>query len=107
MASAFNCDVRVATEGTTAVEIAEDWHPEIVLLDLMMPGMDGFRVAERLPVGTKIVAVTTLAGRAGCPLRPLLGQAGAQGDRWPGDSTVVFVQLTVSASRRDASRCNL
>ena len=65
MASDCNCDVKIATEGSKAVEIAEDWHPEIVLLDLMMPGMDGFEVAARLRtglVGAKIVAVTALAG---------------------------------------------
>lgn len=65
MASACDCDVKVATEGTEAVAIAEDWRPEIVLLDLLMPGMDGFQVAARLRAelaGTKIVAVTALAG---------------------------------------------
>jgi CheY-like chemotaxis protein len=60
MASSCNCEVRIATGGAEAVEIAAQWHPEVVLLDLLMPGMDGFQVAERLPEGTKIVAVTAL-----------------------------------------------
>ena len=60
MASLYACEVKIATEGTEDVEIAADWQPEIVLLDLMMPGMDGFQIAARLRAdlaGTKIVAV--------------------------------------------------
>jgi CheY-like chemotaxis protein len=61
MASSCNCDVRIATAGAEAIEIAAQWRPAVVLLDLLMPGMDGFQVAERLPEGTKIVAVTALS----------------------------------------------
>jgi CheY-like chemotaxis protein len=51
-------------QATKAVEIAEDWQPEVVLLDLLMPGMDGFEVAARLRADvadTKIVAITGLS----------------------------------------------
>jgi two-component system CheB/CheR fusion protein len=41
-------DVRVASSGADALKIAEDQHPDIVLLDLKMPDMDGFEVARRL-----------------------------------------------------------
>jgi CheY-like chemotaxis protein len=63
MASSCNCEVKVATAGTDAVRIAEEWRPEVVLLDLMMPGMDGFEVAARLraDLSTKIVAVSALS----------------------------------------------
>jgi CheY-like chemotaxis protein len=63
MASSCHCEVKIATAGTDAVRIAEEWRPEVVLLDLMMPGMDGFEVAARLraDMTTKIVAVTALS----------------------------------------------
>jgi CheY-like chemotaxis protein len=64
MARSFGCQVRLTTEGAEAVQMAEDWRPEIVLLDLLMPGMDGFEVAARLRadfVEAKIVAVTALS----------------------------------------------
>ena len=41
-------DVRVAGDGPSALAIAAQWHPELVLLDLMLPGMDGYRVLETL-----------------------------------------------------------
>ena len=42
--------VLVATRGETALQRAAQALPDIVLLDAMMPGMDGFEVARRLKV---------------------------------------------------------
>src|SRR5687767_5455448 len=41
-------DVRVAGDGQAALELARAWHPELVLLDLMLPGMDGYKVLQTL-----------------------------------------------------------
>ncbi len=40
--------VLVATSGAAALQRAEQAVPDIILLDAMMPGMDGFEVARRL-----------------------------------------------------------
>src|SRR6185312_16318556 len=40
--------VRVADSGSAALTMAEAEMPDLILLDLMMPGMDGFAVLERL-----------------------------------------------------------
>lgn len=34
-------EVRTAASGEEAVEVARQWRPAIILLDVMMPGMDG------------------------------------------------------------------
>ena len=57
--------VLVATDGPSAIARAQQARPAIVLLDAMMPGMDGFEVARRLKAapdtaGIPIVFMTAL-----------------------------------------------
>ena len=40
--------VRVATDGAAALESVKKALPDLILLDVMMPGMDGFEVCHRL-----------------------------------------------------------
>ena len=61
--------VLTAHDGTTALAIAAAEKPDIVLLDVMMPGMDGFQVCQRLKEDPEtrhipVVLVTALDGRA-------------------------------------------
>ncbi|MEE8506711.1 MAG: PleD family two-component system response regulator, partial [Kiloniellales bacterium] len=58
-------EVLTAEDGPSALEIAATQAPDIILLDVMMPGMDGFEVAERLKADPKthhipIVMITAL-----------------------------------------------
>jgi CheY-like chemotaxis protein len=41
-------EVRAARDGSEAIAAALAQRPEFVLLDLALPGMDGYQVAERL-----------------------------------------------------------
>jgi signal transduction histidine kinase len=41
-------EVRTALDGVVALEVARDFHPEVVLLDIGLPKMDGYQVARRL-----------------------------------------------------------
>jgi signal transduction histidine kinase/ActR/RegA family two-component response regulator len=40
--------VKTASEGMAALKIAEDFRPDVVLLDIGLPGMNGFEVAHKL-----------------------------------------------------------
>ena len=41
-------DIRIAHDGPSAIELARSHRPEIVLLDIGLPGMDGYQVAQWL-----------------------------------------------------------
>jgi len=56
-------DLRTASRGDEALRIALSFQPDIILLDIMMPGMDGYEVCQRLReypslADTKIIMVT-------------------------------------------------
>jgi len=58
-------DVVTAEDGFKALAICDDEQVDIILLDIMMPGMDGFEVCERLKANPKtahipVVMVTAL-----------------------------------------------
>jgi len=53
-------DVQIAGNGVTALKVAEEFKPDVALLDLGMPGLSGFDVARRIresPWGSGIVLV--------------------------------------------------
>lgn len=58
-------DVLTADDGYKALAICENTHLDLILLDIMMPGIDGFEVCERLKANPKtahipVVMVTAL-----------------------------------------------
>jgi DNA-binding response OmpR family regulator len=50
-------DVRVAHNGEEALAQAESFRPELVLLDVMMPRLNGYEVCQRLRQGENGTAV--------------------------------------------------
>src|SRR5205823_10727443 len=44
----WGCEVRVAYDGSEALETARTYRPNVVLLDIKMPRMDGYQVARQL-----------------------------------------------------------
>lgn len=55
-------EVRVAHDGPAALEAFQAWHPQVVLLDLRMPGMTGLEVFARLRATDPSVAVVFVTG---------------------------------------------
>lgn len=43
--------VDIATDGRSGLNLARDRHPDLVILDWMLPGMDGLEVCRRLRTG--------------------------------------------------------
>jgi CheY-like chemotaxis protein len=45
---ALGYDVRGAEDGAEGLALAAEWQPEIALLDIGLPGMDGYELARRI-----------------------------------------------------------
>ncbi|MBM7509692.1 two-component system OmpR family response regulator [Nocardioides salarius] len=58
-------EVRTAPDGRAALDVARDWRPDLVVLDVMMPGMDGFEVVRRLRSEGRLCPVLFLTARDG------------------------------------------
>jgi two-component system, OmpR family, alkaline phosphatase synthesis response regulator PhoP len=59
-------EVLEAAEGESGLELAKKEHPDAILLDVMMPGLDGWNVAERLLADedTREIPIIFLTARA-------------------------------------------
>jgi CheY-like chemotaxis protein len=53
--------VALARTGLAAIELAVTWMPDVVLLDLKLPDLHGYQVAERLRASPRQVKVPILA----------------------------------------------
>ena len=57
------CDVRSAATGNTAIRTAKEFQPDAVVLDVMLPDLDGLEVLRRLRGHTPNVPVLFLTAR--------------------------------------------
>src|SRR6201997_5576492 len=89
-------DVLSASNGAAALTLAQNEAPDMILLDVMMPGMDGFEVCRRLKADPStdhipVVMVTALDGR-----RDRLTGLGAGADDFlkkPIDDVTLFARV--------------
>ena len=51
--SAYGFELTVASDGNSALRQSQEWRPDLILLDVMMPGMDGFETCARLKAHEK------------------------------------------------------
>lgn len=71
--------VAEAADGETALALVKTHHPDVVLLDMKMPGIDGWEVTRRLKKSNpdiKVIAVTSMSAE---PLPSRVLQLGAMG----------------------------
>ena len=62
--SAESYDVRTAGDAAEALSVLQEFQPRLILMDLQMPGMDGFELTRRLkadPATADVVVVALTA----------------------------------------------
>lgn len=55
-------DVRAVEDGIQALELALSWHPDVILADIVMPGLDGLELVRRLHESGQRPRVVLLSG---------------------------------------------
>ena len=68
-----------AEDGESAIDAVGRLHPEVVLLDIQLPGIDGFEVAERLTTNGSAPAVVLTSSRDASDFGALVERSGARG----------------------------
>jgi DNA-binding NarL/FixJ family response regulator len=68
-----------AADGESAIEQARRLRPEVVLLDVQLPGLDGFAVAERLAAEPDAPLVVLVSNRGARAYRSRLARTPARG----------------------------
>jgi DNA-binding NarL/FixJ family response regulator len=68
-----------AEDGETAVDAIRRLDPEVVLLDVQLPGIDGFEVAAQLTANGHAPAIVLTSSRDQVDFGPLIEQSGARG----------------------------
>lgn len=64
-----------AVDGEAALEAVREHHPDVVLLDVQLPGIDGFEVAERIAVTQDPPAVVLTSTRSATDFGTRLAKA--------------------------------
>jgi len=55
--------VKVAEDGNAGLSLAREWDPDLVILDLMLPGIDGYQVLRSLRADGRQTPVLILSAR--------------------------------------------
>ncbi len=118
-----NLEVRCANDGPSALEISENFRPEVVVLDIMLPGLDGVGVLKRLRRRGDRTPVLMLTARDTLPdkvhsldmgaddyltkpfhVEELLARLGALVRRAHGDEVIRFSELEINTTTREVRR---
>jgi CheY-like chemotaxis protein len=94
--------VSVAHDGRTAIELAQRLQPDVILLDIGLPKMNGYSVAKHLRSLGSSTRIIALTGYGAEPARERVREAGMDGHLVKpvdADDLVAAIQGLAKASR--------
>jgi len=56
-----NYEITLASDGLEALRIAQEWAPDLIVLDLMLPGVDGLEVCRRIRKDSEVPIIMLTA----------------------------------------------
>jgi DNA-binding NarL/FixJ family response regulator len=68
-----------AEDGASALEAIDRLRPDVVLLDVQLPDMNGFEVASKVTANGSGSAIVLVSSRDGSDFGPLVLESGARG----------------------------
>jgi DNA-binding NarL/FixJ family response regulator len=68
-----------AEDGLSAMRVVRELRPDLVLLDIHLPDLDGFEVARRMTANGSAPAIVLVSSRAREDVAPLVTDSGARG----------------------------
>jgi DNA-binding NarL/FixJ family response regulator len=81
-----------AVDGESALALAHELDPEIVLLDVQLPDLDGFEVATRLLARSPDVSIVLVSSRDRADYGNLVERSGARGFVCKGDLSATALE---------------
>lgn len=96
-------DVIIATSGEEALKLVESEKPDMMLLDIIMPGIDGFEVLKRLRGFSQMPVITFSASSANSREAVLLGSNDFISKPFQPDEMVRRIKALLDHGNRRAS----
>jgi DNA-binding NarL/FixJ family response regulator len=90
--------VAAADNGVEALELASAEHPDVALVDLALPGMDGYEITRRLLAEEPSLRVVAVSGLAPAEAEPAAAAAGASGFLFKGALHGEIAEAIVAAA---------
>jgi len=91
--------VAEAGEGEAAVRLCREVKPDVVILDISLPGLSGFELTRRLKMGKPAVTVLALSVHDSSPYPQRMMEAGASGYVTKGCSVSELLQAVRTVAK--------
>lgn len=62
--SLLGYDVTIASDGVAALQLWKSWRPDLIVLDIMLPGIDGFSVLQSIRLEDEKLPILILSAKA-------------------------------------------